>query len=86
MVDLDTATNESPVRAVLIGGPVNLPEDLRTQAVSRWSHKIKVAHYGGYEHFERRAEPGAAAGPGAAGLGTDEEVQFHWTMRTAAAE
>lgn len=79
---IDTTPHEFPVRAVLIGGPANLPDHQRIRAVSRESDKIKVAHYGGYEHFERAADRGADP----AGSWSGEEVPFYWTMRTTAAE
>jgi hypothetical protein len=71
-------SGETHVRAVLVGGPASLPETSRVQSVSPLSERIKVAHLGGYEHFERRGErPGQAA---------DTGVEYRWTMRTKAAE
>ena len=75
---IEAALNEPSVRAILVGGPDGLPEGSRIQTVSHHSDKIKVSHRGGYEHFERRAEPDVAEIP--------EEIQFHWTMRTNVAE
>lgn len=69
--------------ARLVGGPADLPEGARTRpggASGEGADKIKVAHHGGYEHFER------AAGAGDPGRDGSAEVQFHWTMRTEAAE
>lgn len=74
----ETASAEPSVRAILVGGPASLPESSRIQTVSHRSDKIKVAHRGGYEHFERQVMLGATEAP--------EEIQFHWTMRTHVAE
>lgn len=62
------------IEAVLEGGPVDLPADLRSQVVSDGTEKIKVHHRGGHEHFERA--PAAHAGP----------IVYRWTMRTKIAE
>lgn len=72
-----TTSGEAAVRAVLVGGPQSLPEASRVQSVSPGKEKIKVVHFGGYEHFER-----------AGGAPAEEpvEVPFLWTMRTKAAE
>lgn len=66
------------IRAVLEGGPESIPEGLRVQAASPLDDKIKLPHYGGYEHFERvtwhdQDSPG-------------QHVRFRWTMRTEVAE
>lgn len=68
----------SSVTVILHGGPVDLPEAVRTQQIDPTEAKIKVRHQGGYEHFERRS----------AALSTDDTaaVPFHWTMRTRIAE
>lgn len=63
------------IEAVLEGGPANLPAELRSHRVSPVADKIKVRHYGGYEHFERDSF-GAADGP----------VVFRWIGRTKIAE
>ena len=63
------------VEAILTGGPASLPEDLRRHHVTREESKLKVLHYGGYEHFER--DPATVDG------GT---VVFRWTGRTRIAE
>ena len=39
------------ILALLKGGPTTLSDVLRTQKVSAFAEKIKVPHYGGYEHF-----------------------------------
>ncbi|SCL72096.1 hypothetical protein GA0070606_5954 [Micromonospora citrea] len=64
------------IDVVLEGGPADLPADLRSRRVARAEEKIKVRHYGGYEHFERGGAPEAANVP----------VVFRWTGRTRIAE
>ena len=71
------ASGDTAVRAILVGGPQSLPEASRVQTVSPGKEKIKVMHFGGYEHFERA---------GGAPAGQPAEVPFLWTMRTKAAE
>jgi hypothetical protein len=70
------ATNS--VWASLEGGPTSIPDTLRTQQVNPADEKIKIPHYGGYEHFERVG-------------GIDEfislqQIVFRWTTRTEMAE
>jgi hypothetical protein len=72
-----TATVES-VRAILHGGPETIPNETRVQLVSPLDEKIKLPHYGGYEHFERIAAIDTS--------GILEGITFHWTMRTEIAE
>ncbi len=75
---VDKAAAADLISAVLVGGPVTLPEESRTQQVSPFAKKIKVLYYGGYEHFERLPP-----------IQMDEMSQvivFHWTMRTEVAE
>jgi hypothetical protein len=60
------------VTADLKGGPARFPDELRHPLVSTAQERIKVCHYGGYEHFER--DPG--------GDGTT----FQWIGRTQVAE
>jgi hypothetical protein len=74
-----TGTAEaSSVPAILEGGPASIPKASRIQAISPLDQKIKLPHYGGYEHFER--------------AGWLEEntsfphLVFRWTMRTELAE
>ena len=64
------------VDAVLHGGPADLPQEIRAQRVPREEKKLKIAHYGGHEHFERDV----------AALGEPAEVVFRWTGRTRVAE
>jgi Family of unknown function (DUF5988) len=67
----------SAVQAVLEGGPESIPAAQRTQEVSPFDEKIKLPHYGGYEHFER---VGSLEG------NTVEQLVYRWTMRTEVAE
>jgi Family of unknown function (DUF5988) len=64
------------VLAILEGGPESIPEALRMRTVNPFDEKIKLPHYGGYEHFERLGWP-------------DDEAQhlvFRWITRTEVAE
>jgi hypothetical protein len=66
------------VQAVLEGGPATIPNASRVRAVSPVDEKIKLPHYGGYEHFERTGS-----------LVEDtscRQIIFRWTMRTELAE
>jgi hypothetical protein len=86
------------VRAVLEGGPASFPEAWRVQAVGPQEEKIKIPHYGGYEHFERVGgfdgngfdgngfDGNGFDGNGFDGNGACREVVFVWTMRTEMAE
>jgi hypothetical protein len=62
--------------AILEGGPVGMPAELRAQRVRLHEAKIKVSYYGGHEHFERVPDTGFAGAP----------VVFRWTGRTRMAE
>lgn len=64
------------VRAILDGGPESIPQASRVQLVNSHEEKIKLPHYGGYEHFERTDLFGEDA----------TEIIFRWTMRTKIAE
>lgn len=46
-----------PVQAILEGGPATIPHASRVRAVSPLDEKVKLPHYGGYEHFERTGRP-----------------------------
>jgi len=74
----ETTSTVRPVRAILHGGPESIPNETRVQLVSPLDEKIKLPHYGGYEHFERIAMLDASGAP--------EEIIFRWTMRTEMAE
>jgi hypothetical protein len=73
---------------VLEGGPASFPEAWRVQAVGPQEEKIKIPHYGGYEHFERVGglDGNGLDGNGLDGNGACREVVFVWTMRTEMAE
>lgn len=61
--------------AILEGGPTTLAESLRTRIVSALAEKIKIPHYGGYEHFVRTSE-----------VQENSHIIFRWKMRTEVAE
>jgi len=66
------------VRATLEGGPESIPQSSRIQTVSPLDEKIKLPHYGGYEHFVRVGS-----------LGEDSSAQqliYRWITRTEMAE
>ena len=65
----------SSILAVLEGGPKTLSDIARTQIVSALTEKIKIPHYGGYEHFERTDE-----------VGDNSHIIFRWSTRTEVAE
>jgi hypothetical protein len=67
-----------PVQAIVEGGPATIPHASRVRAVSPLDEKVKLPHYGGYEHFERTGH----LVPDTSGL----PVIFRWTMRTEMAE
>jgi hypothetical protein len=64
------------IRAILEGGPESIPDTSRIQLVGPHEEKIKLPHYGGYEHFERVSLFGGDA----------TEIIFRWTTRTELAE
>ena len=79
MYDIAVTTSAAKsVRAILHGGPESIPNETRVQLVSPHDEKIKLPHYGGYEHFERTAMLDASD--------ISEEIVFRWTMRTELAE
>ncbi|WP_018216006.1 DUF5988 family protein [Salinispora vitiensis] len=70
------STTEEPsdfVDVILEGGP-DLPGEWREQRVAPGDYKVKIAHNGGYEHFERTEAYGRTP------------VVFRWTQRTRIAE
>jgi hypothetical protein len=79
---MDKTVKEAPganlMWAVLEGGPEAIPEASRLQLVSPIDNKIKIIHYGGYEHFER-TDLLAESGP-------SPQIVFRWTTRTEIAE
>jgi hypothetical protein len=78
MRPVEEASTATSVRAVLEGGPASLSEALRVQTVSATTEKIKIPHYGGYEHFERTSEYQRNV--------SSAHVIFRWTTRTVVAE
>ncbi len=66
---------KSFVRAVLEGGPASMPDESRSLLISAAEEKIKIPHYGGYEHFERSTESDEG-----------ESLVFRWSARTKIAE
>lgn len=75
---IKATSNANSVRAVLEGGPASIPNASRIQTVGSNDEKIKVLHYGGYEHFERTGELDENA--------SYQQIVFRWTMRTKMAE
>lgn len=73
-----TTSAVTSVRAVLEGGPASIPVASRIQTVGPHDEKVKLPHYGGYEHFERADEYDMN--------GACQEVVFRWTTRTEMAE
>jgi Family of unknown function (DUF5988) len=74
---MDTSISTA-VRATLEGGPETIPMASRLQVVSPLEEKIKLPHYGGYEHFERAGWLDENI--------SSEHLIFRWTMRTEMAE
>ncbi|MFC4069036.1 DUF5988 family protein [Actinoplanes subglobosus] len=62
--------------ALLAGGPDSLPAELRRCAAPESDDRIKVEHWGGYEHFQRRSVQNP----------DDGFVIFDWVTRTRIAE
>jgi hypothetical protein len=72
------ATSAHLMWAVLDGGPEGLPEASRLQVVSPVDDKIKIVHYGGYEHFERTDMLDE--------IDSLQRIVFRWITRTEMAE
>jgi hypothetical protein len=64
------------IDAVLHGGPSHMPAELRSQRMAGDTEKIKIEHYGGYEHFQRVEDSPAG----------QTAVKFRWSGRTRIAE
>ncbi len=64
----------SSVDAILVGGPTDIPDQLRLCRVEPSDDKVKVRHGRGHEHFERTADTDA------------DRLIFQWTTRTFIAE
>jgi len=84
MVEFQRSGNDGPVAArsepavvaVLEGGPATLPVELRRQRVRPGADRVKIEHWGGHEHFDRRPEQSADAA----------FLFFDWVTRTRIAE
>jgi hypothetical protein len=74
----ETTSIVKTIRAILHGGPESIANETRIQLVGPLDEKIKLPHYGGYEHFERISATDDTSIP--------EEIAFRWTMRTEMAE
>ncbi|TYB45386.1 DUF5988 family protein [Actinomadura chibensis] len=74
------AAEPGTVEAALVGGPADIPESTRRCRADAGARTIKLAHRGGYEHFELvdAADPADPAADGPA--------IFRWTTRTKIAE
>ncbi|KOX12428.1 DUF5988 family protein [Nocardiopsis sp. NRRL B-16309] len=74
----DHAPDHVPVvtHVLLVGGPTDLPPDLRRYFLRSGETTVKIPHRGGYEHFECVAST----------RGTDRPPLYQWTERTTAAE
>jgi uncharacterized protein DUF5988 len=64
------------VTAVLVGAPETFPRDAERLRVRFSTKRLKVPHYGGYEHFERESDTPAG----------DCEMIYSWVGRTRVAE
>lgn len=71
-----TASEDGRLNGVLVGGPHDLPDEVRACQVRTDDRRVKIAHCGGYEHFERVGDVAPADGP----------VVFEWVTRTRIAE
>jgi hypothetical protein len=73
-----TTSTSNSIQAILEGGPENIPDASRIQLVSPLDLKVKLPHYGGYEHFERTGQLDENT--------SAQHLVFRWTMRTELAE
>jgi hypothetical protein len=71
-------TDLSSELAILEGGPPTIPAASRVQQVRPQDDKVKLPHYGGYEHFERTGSLVEDA--------SCRHVIYRWCMRTKIAE
>ncbi|MEH1102317.1 DUF5988 family protein [Micromonospora sp. CPCC 205561] len=69
--------DDSLVDVVLEGGPADLPPERRLLKAVAAGERVKIEHYGGYEHFERQTGADPA---------DDGPIAFRRTMRTRIAE
>jgi hypothetical protein len=75
---MESVISTDSVLAMLEGGPASIPNASRIQSVSPLDKKVKLPHYGGYEHFERTGESNEHTSP--------QQIIFRWAMRTEIAE
>nr|UPI48926.1 DUF5988 family protein [Micromonospora sp.] len=71
------APRPGTVEAALIGGPADIPESTRRCRADAGARTIKLAHRGGYEHFEL---------VDTVEVNADGPAIFRWTTRTKIAE
>jgi hypothetical protein len=75
MTNTHDEPSPSDLKAVLVGGPADLPAAVRQVQVDGSEQVIKVPYRGGYEHFVRdESTPDSAP------------VAYHWRGRTRIAE
>jgi Family of unknown function (DUF5988) len=74
----DAQLTEALIDLVLEGGPLDLPSGLRRRRARSAEPTIKIAHRGGYEHFQRVGHPD--------GDTARRQVVYCWTSRTKIAE
>lgn len=72
-----TCVTDGEMEIVLTGGPSDLPPTARTLRVRPTENKVKIAHRGGYEHFERDPTPQPTC---------TAPIVYRWTARTRVAE
>lgn len=61
------------VDVVLMGGPPDVPEQMRVPNAMVAAGKVKIERHGGYDHYERAD-------------GARDALTFSWTSRTKIAE
>jgi hypothetical protein len=66
--------SDARIDAILVGGPADIPDQLRLCQVKASDDKVKLRHGRAHEHFERTADSDA-----------DRQI-FRWTTRTFIAE
>ncbi|MBV2362914.1 DUF5988 family protein [Streptomonospora nanhaiensis] len=71
-----TGDAEDATEVVLVGGPADIPAELRVHRLRAGESTIKLLHNGGYEHFECVVST----------LGRGRPPVFQWTGRTRIAE
>ncbi|MBC3839613.1 hypothetical protein GXW82_03435 [Streptacidiphilus sp. 4-A2] len=72
-------THSGGFGALLQGGPAEIPSDRREQPAHAGEGRIKLPHYGGYEHFERTEERSV-------GYDGQPRQVYRWVTRTEIAE